>query len=293
MKLVAYPSLYFSIYLFPSLPLSLYLSFPVFLSQSKCLCLCYPLHWMPLCWSILLVAVLVFLVLIHFYSALFSIFSSQWMNEKLYPAAVHLFSMFSIFLSVFFSISPSFLSVYISFLSLSLSHTQACVICQPSSYSRNALEATDVSFSAHCEHQVMFQAASFLACWVFPFQFSVSVFLFCLFQQLQWPLSCFSACWEESYKTLKRPFSQRPFWHAQKQKHRCNNKMNHGWISTELLWFQGPGVVQAGSLSHGHGLLGHLNMREPWLLLLVTPVLFRQVKMSAVVKAYCRNSNEV
>lgn len=91
----------------------------------------------------------------------------------------------------------------------------------------------------------------------------------------------------------KRPFSQRPFWHAQKQKHRCNNKMNHGWISTELLWFQGPGVVQAGSLSHGHGLLGHLNMREPWLLLLVTPVLFRQVKMSAVVKAYCRNSNEV
>lgn len=137
---------------------------------------------MPLCWSILLVAVLVFLVLIHFHSALFSIFSSQWMNEKLYPAAVHLFSMFSIFLSVFFSISPSFLSVCISF--LSLSHTQACVICQPSSYNRNTPEATDVSFSAHCKHQVMFQAVSFLACRVFLFN---SVFLFCLFQ---WLLTC-------------------------------------------------------------------------------------------------------
>lgn len=80
---------------------------------------------MPLCWSILLVAVLLFLVLIHFHSALFSIFSLLWMNEKLYSAAVHLFPIFSYFVSVFFSISSSFVSESISFLSLSASHTKS------------------------------------------------------------------------------------------------------------------------------------------------------------------------
>lgn len=42
-------------------------------------------------------------------------------------------------------------------------------------------------------------------------------------------------------------------------------------ISFEL---QGPAVVHVGSLSHRHGLLGHLDRTEPLLLLLVTPVLF-------------------
>ena len=44
---------------------------------------------------------------------------------------------------------------------------------------------------------------------------------------------------------------------------------------------QGPAIVHAG-------LLAHLNETEPWLILLVTPVLFllQQVKMSTVREVY-------
>lgn len=38
-----------------------------------------------------------------------------------------------------------------------------------------------------------------------------------------------------------------------------------------LLWFQAPGIVHNDSLSHCHGLRGHLNRTEP--ALLVRPVL--------------------
>ena len=44
---------------------------------------------------------------------------------------------------------------------------------------------------------------------------------------------------------------------------------------------QGPGIAHAGSVSHCHGLQGHLNRAEPLLMLLVTPVLSYYVKISA------------
>ena len=55
-----------------------------------------------------------------------------------------------------------------------------------------------------------------------------------------------------------------------------NNKINDGWIPFSCFDF----IVHAGSLSHCHGLLGHLNRTEPLLMLLVTPAfLLWQVKM--------------
>lgn len=60
-------------------------------------------------------------------------------------------------------------------------------------------------------------------------------------------------------------------------------KMSDGWH-----WFQGPCTWHAGSLSHCRGVLGHFNITEPSLMLLVTPLLFllQQVKISVVKKAY-------
>lgn len=63
-----------------------------------------------------------YLVWIHFHSALLSIFSWRWVNEKLYPADVLLFSTFSHFLPCFllrlplfsFSSSVTYTSFYLS-----------------------------------------------------------------------------------------------------------------------------------------------------------------------------------
>lgn len=54
------------------------------------------------------------------------------------------------------------------------------------------------------------------------------------------------------------------------------------------LQFQEPHSEHSGSLSHGHVLLGHLNITALLLLLLVTSVLFQllQVKMAAVKNGY-------
>ncbi len=74
----------------------------------------------------------------------------------------------------------------------------------------------------------------------------------------------------------KRPFSLQTFWHVSVGKVTgVNNEMNDGWSPFR-------------SLSHCHGLLGHLNRLEPSLTLLLTPVLFLlcQVKVSAEKKAY-------
>ena len=56
----------------------------------------------------------------------------------------------------------------------------------------------------------------------------------------------------------------------------------------QLFQFQGPGIVLFCSLSHCHGLWGHLNRTELYLMLLAIPALFplRQVKMSAVEKGH-------
>lgn len=138
---------------------------------------------MSLCWSILLVAVMVFLVLIHLHSALFSIFVLLWMNEKLFPAAVHLFSPFSHVLSVLSSISPSFLSVSISFLSLSLSAAYTSLCCLLAKFLQQKNTGGNRCFLFY-EDGVTFQAASSLLL------FSSSVFS--VFQWLYfdlWPAS--------------------------------------------------------------------------------------------------------
>lgn len=52
-----------------------------------------------------------------------------------------------------------------------------------------------------------------------------------------------------------------------------NNLINK---SVKLLHFQGPDIEHAGSLPHCHGLLGHMNMTEPSLMLLVAVLFLRQ-----------------
>ena len=60
-------------------------------------------------------------------------------------------------------------------------------------------------------------------------------------------------CWTNGFLT----------WHSMKTTGVNNKRM-----------IQGPGIAHAGSVSHCHGLRGHLNRAEPLLMLLVTPVLF-------------------
>lgn len=69
--------------------ISLFVSFPIFslisfpprfycVSKLKCLCVSWLIHWTPLCLSILDVVCLVWLVFIHFHSALLSVFQCEW-----------------------------------------------------------------------------------------------------------------------------------------------------------------------------------------------------------------------
>lgn len=152
---------------------------------------------MSLCWSILLVAVLVFLVLIHFHSALFSIFSLQWMNGKLYSAAVHYFRC-----SLTFSISPSFALVLLYFLFF------------PSHIHKLVLSVSQVLIAAIHWSQRMFLfrrwASSDISSCLFSFAFSLlfffnsvcSVFYISLFQQPQWSLNWLKVCRELNYKKV-------------------------------------------------------------------------------------------